>query len=90
LLERSGDVIPHIVSVMKERRNGQEKPFVRPKKCPICHSTLYKEKDELFLTALSSCPARIRESIIHFASRRAMNIEGLGEALVDHVSFWTG
>jgi len=52
LLERSGDVIPHIVSVMKERRTGQEKPFVWPKKCPICHSTLYKEKDEAILTAL--------------------------------------
>nr|HUM34665.1 NAD-dependent DNA ligase LigA [Candidatus Saccharicenans sp.] len=46
LLERSGDVIPHIVSVMKERRTGQEKPFVWPKKCPVCHSTLYKEEDE--------------------------------------------
>ncbi len=86
LLERSGDVIPHIVSVMKERRNGQEKPFVWPKKCPICHSTLYKEEDEAISRCLNpSCPARIRESIIHFASRRAMNIEGLGEALVDQL-----
>jgi len=86
LLERSGDVIPHIVSVMKERRNGQEKPFVWPKKCPICHSTLYKEEDEAISRCLNpSCPARIRESVIHFASRRAMNIEGLGEALVDQL-----
>jgi DNA ligase (NAD+) len=86
LLERSGDVIPHIVSVMKERRTGQEKPFVWPKKCPICHSTLYKEEDEAISRCLNpSCPARIRESIIHFASRRAMNIEGLGEALVDQL-----
>ena len=86
LLERSGDVIPHIVSVMKERRNGQEKPFVWPKKCSICHSTLYKEEDEAISRCLNpSCPARIRESIIHFASRRAMNIEGLGEALVDQL-----
>ncbi|HOE13409.1 MAG TPA: NAD-dependent DNA ligase LigA [Candidatus Saccharicenans sp.] len=86
LLERSGDVIPHIVSVMKERRTGQEKPFVWPKKCPVCHSTLYKEEDEAISHCLNpSCPARIRESIIHFASRRAMNIEGLGEALVDQL-----
>ena len=86
LLERSGDVIPHIVSVMKERRTGQEKPFVWPKKCPVCHSALYKEEDEAISRCLNpSCPARIRESIIHFASRRAMNIEGLGEALVDQL-----
>jgi len=86
LLERSGDVIPHIVSVMKERRTGQEKPFVWPKKCPVCHSTLYKEEGEAISHCLNpSCPARIRESIIHFASRRAMNIEGLGEALVDQL-----
>ncbi|MDD8020584.1 MAG: NAD-dependent DNA ligase LigA [Acidobacteriota bacterium] len=86
LLERSGDVIPHIVSVMKERRTGQEKPLAWPKKCPVCHSALYKEKDKAISHCLNpSCPARIRESIIHFASRRAMNIEGLGEALVDQL-----
>jgi len=86
LLERSGDVIPHIVSVMKERRTGQEKPFNWPDKCPVCHSKLYKEEGEAISRCINpSCPARLRESIIHFASRRAMNIEGLGEAWVDQL-----
>jgi DNA ligase (NAD+) len=86
LLERSGDVIPHIVSVMKERRTGQEKPFRWPDKCPVCHSKLYKEEGEAISRCINpSCPARLRESIIHFASRRAMNIEGLGEAWVDQL-----
>ncbi len=86
LLERSGDVIPHVVSVMKERRTGKEKPFLWPKNCPVCHSAVYKEEGEAISRCLNpSCPARIRESILHFASRRAMNIEGLGEALVDQL-----
>jgi len=71
---------------MKERRTGQEKPLAWPKKCPVCHSALYKEEDEAISHCINpSCPARIREAIIHFASRRAMNIEGLGEALVDQL-----
>lgn len=86
LLERSGDVIPHVVSVMKDRRTGQEKPFAWPRHCPVCHSAIYKEEGEAISRCINpSCPARIRESILHFASRRAMNIEGLGEALVDQL-----
>lgn len=86
LIERSGDVIPHVVSVMKERRTGQEKPVIWPKHCPVCHSAIYKEEGEAISRCINpSCPARIRESILHFASRRAMNIEGLGEALVDQL-----
>jgi DNA ligase (NAD+) len=86
LLERSGDVIPHVVSVMKERRTGKEKPFVWPKTCPACHSTIYKEEGEAISRCINpSCPSRITESILHFASRRAMNIEGLGDALVDQL-----
>ncbi|MGB9893220.1 MAG: helix-hairpin-helix domain-containing protein, partial [Candidatus Saccharicenans sp.] len=74
------------VSVMKERRSGQEKPFIWPKTCPVCHSAIYKEEGEAISRCINpSCPARIRESILHFASRRAMNIEGLGEALVDQL-----
>jgi DNA ligase (NAD+) len=86
LVERSGDVIPHVVSVMKERRSGKEKPFVWPKSCPVCHSAIYKEEGEAISRCINpSCPARIRQSILHFASRRAINIEGLGEALVDEL-----
>ncbi|MHB8093711.1 MAG: NAD-dependent DNA ligase LigA [Candidatus Aminicenantales bacterium] len=83
LLERSGDVIPHIVSVMKERRTGKEKTFPWPDQCPVCSSRIFKPEGEAISRCINpSCPARIRESILHFASRRAMNIDGLGDALV--------
>jgi len=86
LIERSGDVIPKVVSVMKERRIGQEKEFVLPTRCPICHSAVYKPEGEAVARCSNpSCPARLRESLLHFASRRAMNIEGLGEAVLDQL-----
>ena len=86
LLERSGDVIPHVVSVMKERRTGKERAFVWPTKCPVCHTPVFRPEGEAVSRCVNpSCPARIRESILHFASRRAMNIDGLGEALVDQL-----
>ena len=86
LLERSGDVIPHVVSVMKERRTGKESPFVWPTECPVCESAVFRPEGEAVSRCVNpSCPARIRESVLHFASRRAMNIDGLGEALVGHL-----
>ncbi|HOI44079.1 MAG TPA: NAD-dependent DNA ligase LigA [Candidatus Aminicenantes bacterium] len=84
LIERSGDVIPKVVSVMKERRSGNEKKFVWPEVCPICHSAVFKPEGEVISRCVNpSCPAKIRESILHFAGRRAMDIDGLGEAIVD-------
>jgi DNA ligase (NAD+) len=86
LLERSGDVIPHVVSVMKERRTGRERPFDWPKECPVCHTAVFRPEGEVVSRCVNpSCRARIRESILHYASRRAMNIDGLGEALVDQL-----
>lgn len=86
LLERSGDVIPHVVSVMKERRTGKEKILKWPDKCPACGTAVFKPKGEVVSRCINpSCPARLRESILHYASRRAMDIEGLGEALVDQL-----
>ena len=86
LIERSGDVIPKVVSVMKERRTGKEVEFVFPKSCPVCASTIFKPEDEAVSRCFNpSCPAKLRESLLHFASRRAMNIEGLGEALVNQL-----
>ena len=86
LLERSGDVIPHVVSVMKERRTGKERAFVWPAKCPVCHTAVFRPEGEAVSRCVNpSCPARIRESILHYASRRAMNIDGLGEALADQL-----
>ncbi len=86
LIERSGDVIPKVVSVMKERRTGKETKFVFPAHCPVCGSRVFKPEGEAISRCEnSSCPAKLRESLLHFASRRAMNIEGLGEALVDQL-----
>jgi DNA ligase (NAD+) len=86
LIERSGDVIPRIVSVMKEKRTGQEKIFTLPTLCPVCQTKIFKPKGEAVSRCINpSCPAIMRKSLLHFASRRAMNIEGLGDALVDQI-----
>jgi len=86
LIERSGDVIPKVVSVMKERRTGKEKKFVFPTRCPVCGSSAFRPEGEAIARCTNpSCPAKLRESLLHFASRRAMNIEGLGDALVDQL-----
>jgi DNA ligase (NAD+) len=87
LIERSGDVIPKVVSVMKERRTKKVKKFVFPSRCPVCHASTFRPKGEAISRCINpSCPAKLKESLLHFASRRAMNIEGLGEALVDQLS----
>ncbi|MEW5902095.1 MAG: NAD-dependent DNA ligase LigA, partial [Acidobacteriota bacterium] len=86
LIERSGDVIPKVVAVMKERRSGKEKKFVFPSRCPVCKSAVFRPEGEAISRCTNpSCPAKLRESLLHFASRRAMNIEGLGDALVDQL-----
>ncbi len=84
LLEKGGDVIPKIVKPIESRRTGKERRFVMPTTCPACGSTLERPEGEVVWRCLNaSCPARLRRGLLHFASRRAMNIEGLGEALVD-------
>ena len=86
LVERSGDVIPKVVSVMMERRTGKERKFNFPANCPVCHSSTFKPEGEAVSRCTNpSCPAKLRESLLHFASRRAMNIEGLGDAVVDQL-----
>jgi DNA ligase (NAD+) len=86
LIERSGDVIPNVVSVMKDRRPRGAKPFAWPARCPVCGSKVFKPEDEVISRCMNaSCPARVRESILHFAGRRAMDIAGLGEAMVDQL-----
>ncbi|ANE34043.1 DNA ligase, NAD-dependent [Campylobacter hyointestinalis subsp. lawsonii CCUG 27631] len=79
---RSGDVIPKITSVFKERRNGEEKEIARPKFCPECGTKLLDE-DVLIKCQNLSCKARVVSSIIYFASKKCMNIDGLGEAIVE-------
>jgi len=86
LIERSGDVIPRVVSVMKDRRTGRERPFSWPSRCPVCGSAIFRPEGEVVSRCVNpSCPAKVRESILHFAARRAMNIDGLGDALVDQL-----
>lgn len=84
ILQKAGDIIPEIVSVCKEERTGTEAPYKMPTICPSCGEAVYKDADEAATrcTNNTSCPAQIERSIEHFASRDAMNIEGMGPAVV--------
>ena len=83
LVERGGDVIPKIVKVILEARPPGTRPFEMPRLCPVCGAQAPRPEGEVFARCVNaSCPARLKESIRHFAQREAMNIEGLGEALV--------
>ena len=86
MVQRAGDVIPEIVEVLKERRTGEEKPFEMPLRCPICGSAVVRLADEVVPRCVGlSCPAKLKESIVHFASKRAMDIDGLGDKTVDQL-----
>ncbi len=84
VIEKGGDVIPKVVAVITEERKKGSKPTQPPEKCPVCKSKLYRPEDEVALYCENpECPAQIKGRLIHFASRGAMDIEGLGEALID-------
>ena len=86
IVERAGDVIPAVVRVREELRNGSEKIMAPPQKCPQCGSEVVRIADEVALRCMGlSCPPQIRESIKHFASRTAMDIEGLGDKFVEQL-----
>ncbi len=86
LIQKAGDIIPEVVSVLKEKRTGNEQVYKMPTHCPACGEELFREEGEAALRCLSSnCPAQRLRSIIHFASRGAMDIEGLGEAVVEQL-----
>jgi DNA ligase (NAD+) len=86
LIERSGDVIPKVVRVIKEKRTGKEIPFDFPKECPVCNTAVYRPEDEAISRCINpSCPAKLKEALLHYSSRRAMNIETLGVALVNQL-----
>jgi DNA ligase (NAD+) len=83
LVERAGDVIPYIVKSFPELRNGTELPIVFPTHCPVCHEKLFKPENEaVWRCTHINCEAQVIERIIHFASKDAMDIRGLGDALV--------
>jgi DNA ligase (NAD+) len=84
LIERAGEVIPHVLKVVKEGKN--RKPFRMPKHCPECGSTIHKSEDEVAYRCVNAaCPAKRKESLLHYASRHAMNIDGLGDKIVDQL-----
>ena len=86
VIEKGGDVIPKVVGAVKEKRKGKEKRFVMPKKCPVCGSAVGREGGEVALRCENAgCPAQVKARIRHFASRGAMDIEGLGTELVDQL-----
>lgn len=87
VIQRAGDVIPEVVEVVKEKRNGDEEPFVMPDKCPVCGAQVERPEGEAVTRCIDiACPAQVREHIIHFASRTAMNIDGLGPSLIDRLA----
>jgi DNA ligase (NAD+) len=84
VVERAGDVIPHVIAVIKDKRTGKERDFPIPQKCPVCGSRVTREEGEVAVRCVGlNCPAQVQEKIIHFASRGAMDIEGLGEKNVE-------
>jgi len=86
LIEKGGDIIPKVVKPILADRPEGSVPWRMPDVCPSCGSRLVKAEDEVvWRCENASCPARIRRGLLHFASRRAMNIEGLGESLVDQL-----
>ncbi len=86
IIEKAGDVIPKVVAPILSLRPADAVPFMMPTTCPVCGSTLHRDAEEVVWRCENlSCPARIRRSLEHFASRSAMNIDGLGEALVDQL-----
>jgi len=84
LVERSGDVIPKVVRVVAQAPN--RRPFRMPERCPVCGGKVVRQEGEVASRCINTnCPARLKESILHFASRNVMDIDGLGEALVDQL-----
>jgi len=84
LIERAGEVIPHVLKVVKEGKN--RKPFHMPKHCPECHSAIHHVEGEVAYRCVNAaCPAKRKESVLHYASRHAMNIDGLGDKIVDQL-----
>ena len=83
-IRKAGDVIPEVVEVKKERRTGQEKEFKMITTCPMCNTNLVKKEGQVdYYCPNKKCPARSIESLIHFASRDAMNIDGLGDRIME-------
>jgi len=86
LIERAGDVIPYVVKVLTEKRTGRERKFRMPGKCPVCGAEVVRAEGEVAYRCIGlSCPAQLKQAVRFFGARGAMDIEGLGEKLVDQL-----
>lgn len=86
IIRKAGDVIPEVVRPLEERRTGEERVFVMAENCPICNTKIIRKDTEAdYYCPNDLCPARKIENIIHFASREAMNIDGLGESIIEEL-----
>lgn len=86
LVQKAGDIIPEVLEVIFEKRTGEEKKFIMPEKCPACGSEVIREAGEVAYRCVGiECPAKLFRSIVHFASRDAMNIDGLGPAIIEEL-----
>lgn len=86
VIQKAGDIIPAVTEVIKEARNGDEKPFSMPEVCPVCGAPLVREEGEAAVRCTNSnCPAQQLRSIIHFVSKPAMDIDGLGASVVEQL-----
>lgn len=86
IIQKAGDIIPEVVRVLKDKRNGDEREFVMPKFCPVCGARAIRLEGETAVRCTgNACPAQQKRLIIHFASREAMDIRGLGPAIVDQL-----
>ena len=83
MIQKAGDVIPEIVEAVVEKRTGEEKEFKMPEKCPVCGAEAVREEGEAAVRCTGiECPAKLNRNLVHFVSREAMNIDGLGENIV--------
>ncbi|MBP5427020.1 MAG: NAD-dependent DNA ligase LigA [Clostridiales bacterium] len=83
IIQKAGDIIPEVVEVMLDKRSGDEQEFVMPKKCPVCGADVIKEEGEVAYRCTGiECSAQVLRSIVHFVSRNAMNIDGMGTSVV--------
>jgi DNA ligase (NAD+) len=86
VVHKAGDIIPEVVRVLTERRTGQERDFVFPQKCPVCGADAVRPEGEAVRRCTGlACPAQLKRSLEHFASRNAMHIDGLGPAIVEQL-----
>ncbi len=86
LIEKSGEIIPKVLKVVESKRTGAETPFAMPTECPVCGGVISRPEGEVVARCVAAdCPAQLKARLLHFASRRAMRIEGLGEVLAEQL-----